>query len=51
MAIYNIGIYNLPRISVCVIRLFTQFFGCRAIILVPDMLESQSKAVKTRMIA
>jgi len=47
MAIYNMGVI-FPGLAF-VRRKFLPIFGFRAIILAPDMLESQSKALKTRM--
>ena len=49
MASYGHGC-NKPRVSACGSSISTNFL-CLAIILAPDMLESQSSALKSRMIA
>jgi len=49
MAIYRLGVIH-PRLEFVGVEILTTFCFF-SIILVPDMLESQSRALKTRMIA
>jgi len=49
MALYDMGVIY-PRLAFVGVKIFTNFLFFSAIILAPDMLESQSRTLKTRMI-